>query len=81
MPVSLDRYGAVWRAVAALTGREVRAVECAADPSVRGAFAIRAHFAEGPALHFLITAGRLDGVTERDLEEVEFTAWPPASRF
>jgi len=78
--------GTIGRAVADYTGKEVIELEAVADPNAY-AFAVRAVVAgpvdrehsESRELFFLIRVP-LQKVKADDLEEVEFTQWPPVAR-
>jgi len=82
-----ERRDPVAEAVRSYTGREVLDVQVAADPVVRGTYAVRA-VVKGALVkqredfYLLRLGGRrgLQDVTWEDLEEAEFTAWPPVAR-
>jgi len=72
--------GTIGRAVADYTGKEVVELEAVADPNAY-AFAVRAVVRgyEPNPIFFLIRVP-LQKVKVADLEEVEFTQWPPVAR-
>lgn len=62
------------------TGAHVLDVVVATDPIVRDVVAIRANLrGEKTAAEFLVTG--FSKATADDLEEVEFTSWPPMAKF
>jgi len=66
------------------TGRIVKDVEVHADPKVTGSYAIRAFMKDGKTIDFLVCAGwdsegRQPNVVADNLEETEFTTFPPPS--
>lgn len=77
--------GTVGQAIADYMGRKVDWVKMCLDPVVVGTYAIRAQVqavfpGHSYIVDFLIKGVALTKVTPRDLEEVEFTEWPPSSR-
>lgn len=81
--------GTIGRAVADYTGRKLLELEAVADPNAP-AFAVRALLGGRPGDSRLIVGGPvevfflirvpLQHVTASELEECEFTQWPPAVR-
>lgn len=72
-------------AVEGYCGGEVLRIETVADPQVRNVFACRASVKVGPHnpfdLFFLVRDAREDVADLIDnIEEVEFTEWPPTCR-
>jgi len=79
MIISLN--GTVGRAVQQYTGTHINWVDVYPDPNVPGVFAVRAqqdwhHTGTETTIDFLIRVP-LQKVTAADLEECEFTTWPP----
>lgn len=83
---SVALSGTIARAVADYTGCLVRECEAVPDPNVAGTFAVRAVVrayivgARDRTIFFLIAGVPLARLTVNDLEEVEFTEWPPTVR-
>ena len=80
----MSTTGTVALAVAEYTGGDVLQLECVPDPSVVGVYALRADVKVGRsnpvAMTFLVRGVALNRVHSDDLEEVEFTEWPPVAR-
>lgn len=83
--MNASRFSAIGAAIADYTGRQVRDLDVVPDPDMPGVFAVRAVTrmhggktrATDRAIFFLIRNVPLQKVTADDLEEVEFTTWPP----
>jgi hypothetical protein len=76
--------GTIGRAVAEYIGGSVLELDVVPDPGVKGVYAIQALVKpnDGNAfqVQFLLSGVSLKTVVAGDLEEVEFTSWPPTSR-
>lgn len=74
--------GTIGLAIAAYTGRDVITLDVVPDPRTPGVFAARALVRRRKLrkfhVEFLIRVP-LHRVTAKDLEECEFTQWPPTS--
>jgi hypothetical protein len=72
--------GSVGLAIADYTGRDVLDLDIVPDPNIPGVFAARALVRRRKLqkfnIYFLIRVP-LKNVTADDLEECEFTCWPP----
>ena len=77
--MEMNIEGTVGEAIETYTGRELERLECAPDPNVAGCYGLRAWFEDGEVADFVVKGVALRSVTEDDLEEVEFTTWPPTS--
>jgi len=77
MKVRVD--GTLGHAVAEYTGTRVIELDVIPDPHVEGAYAMQAILddARVHCLQFMVRDIELRKVTAEDLEEVEFTTWPP----
>lgn len=73
------RNGTLRRAIEAYLGTRVMSVQAVPDPNLP-AVALRAFVSRGRTVDFLVTNTPLQQVTKDDLEEVQFTAWPPTVR-
>jgi hypothetical protein len=76
--------GSLGRAIAEYTGLRVLELDLIPDPVVAGTYAMQAILFDDPAStgftqQFLVCDIPLRQVTEHDLEECEFTHWPPTS--
>lgn len=85
--MQMDVNGTIGKAVADYTGGTVLELDVVPDPNVPGAYAIqatvRADYFDPPQVgvaQFLLSGVPVQKVTEDDLEEVEFTAWPPTAK-
>lgn len=68
------------------TDRSVASLQMHADPKVEGSYAIRASMDDGETIDFVLLAHWLlksqtltPSLVDENLEEVEFTSWPPSS--
>ena len=79
MKVKLD--GSIGKAVADYCGDQIDSVDVYPDPNVPGVFAVRAtvNYHGGGLTTFVDFLVRVpvQKVTANDLEECEFTTWPP----
>jgi len=74
--------GTLGHAIAEYTGLRVLELDVVADPVVEGTYAMQAQLFDpeaktGMSAQFLVCDVPLRQVTENDLEECEFTHWPP----
>jgi hypothetical protein len=78
----VDMNGTIGKAVATYTGGLVERLEVIAD-SVPGTYAcmaiVRRHRERPLVLQFILRGVALHRVTENDIEECDFTSWPPRS--
>lgn len=76
--LDLDPMGSIGRVIANYAG-EPASVELIIDPFHEATYALKVIFKDeaNTKLYFLLRDVALDKLTVADLEEVEFTAWPP----
>jgi hypothetical protein len=81
--MTLDRDGTIGVAVAEYTGCRVLELDVVLD-SVPGVFAVqslvKSQSGNAFVVQFLLRGVPLQNVCAGDLEEVEFTSWPPTAR-
>jgi len=73
---------ALSQGVVQYSGKQPRGVEIVGDRKVPGTYALRVHYTDDTEATFLITgfhSGCTAEFVEQNLEEVEFTTWPPTS--
>lgn len=77
MVISVSTTGTLAQAIKDYLGHdELKDLEVVPDPGVPGTFALRATLSDR-TLDFLVSGVGLDKVRAADLEECEFTKWPP----
>lgn len=84
MVINLLLTGTIAQAIEAHTGKKLHNLECFPDPKVPGTYAFRAtfRFDDGEGfftLDFLTIGVALHEITMQDLEDCEYTDWPPTS--
>jgi hypothetical protein len=82
--MNIKTNGTLGHAIAEYTGLRVLELDVVADPVIEGTYAMQAtvfdpETSSGRMLQFLVCDVPLRQVTENDLEECEFTHWPPTS--
>lgn len=77
--ISVSLTGTLAEVVKNYTGRELEDLEVVPDPEVPAVYALQATFTDGQRLQMLLKDVALNKVTIDDIEEVEFTSWPPTS--
>ena len=85
--INLDLKGTIAQAVYFYTGSQPEVLQCVPDPQVPGTYAFRATIMEvcdGKSyprdLHFVTAGVALHRITADDLQECEFSEWPPVAR-
>lgn len=81
----INPNGTIGQAVALYTNCDVLSLDIVQDPVVADVVAIKAEVRPqtgfpGVPLFFLVRGVPLQKIRAADLEEVEFTAWPPTAR-
>ena len=79
--IKVAHSGTIGKAVEDYTGWPLVDLDVVPDPVVPGVYAVHAVYGRTKRFtgHFLIKGVPLNRVTAQDLEEVQFTHWPPTS--
>lgn len=78
--MKINTNGTIGEAVALYTNKVVLELDVVQDPVVADATAIKATLPLDEVLYFLVRGVPLHLIRAADLEEVEFTEWPPSAK-